>query len=54
MLREPIMCRRCLLDCLTCACSIVREIGGASTILLKNVNGSLPLKKPRSIVLIGV
>ncbi len=33
---------------------IVREIGAASTVLLKNVNGSLPLQKPRSIVLIGV
>jgi len=34
--------------------TIVREIGAASTVLLKNVNGSLPLQKPRSIVLIGV
>ncbi|KAG6862792.1 hypothetical protein C0991_010162 [Blastosporella zonata] len=32
---------------------IVREIGAASTVLLKNVNGALPLDKPRSIVLIG-
>ncbi|RDB23963.1 putative beta-glucosidase L [Hypsizygus marmoreus] len=32
---------------------LVREIGAASTVLLKNVRGALPLKKPRSIVLIG-
>ena len=33
---------------------IVRELGAASTILLKNENGALPLgKKDRSIVLIG-
>jgi len=32
---------------------LVREIGAASTVLLKNVNNALPLKKPRSIVLIG-
>ncbi|KAG5645639.1 hypothetical protein DXG03_005630 [Asterophora parasitica] len=32
---------------------LVREIGAASTVLLKNVNNTLPLKKPRSIVLIG-
>ena len=32
---------------------IVREIGVASTILLKNTNGTLPLKKPRRIVAIG-
>lgn len=32
---------------------LVREIGAASTILLKNVRHALPLKKPRSIVLIG-
>ncbi|TDL23295.1 glycoside hydrolase family 3 protein [Rickenella mellea] len=32
---------------------IVRDIGSASTVLLKNVNGALPLNKPRSIVLIG-
>ncbi|KAI0061287.1 beta-glucosidase [Artomyces pyxidatus] len=32
---------------------VVREIDGASTVLLKNVGGALPLKKPRNIVLIG-
>ena len=32
---------------------VVREIGAASTVLLKNVNGTLPLKKPRKLVLIG-
>ncbi|KAI0041683.1 glycoside hydrolase family 3 protein [Auriscalpium vulgare] len=32
---------------------LVREIGGASTVLLKNVGGALPLKKPRRIVLVG-
>ena len=31
----------------------MREIGAASTVLLKNVNGTLPLNKPRSIVLVG-
>ncbi|KAI9434687.1 beta-glucosidase [Lactarius indigo] len=32
---------------------VVREVGTASTVLLKNVNGALPLKKPRKLVLIG-
>ncbi|KAI0319657.1 beta-glucosidase [Amylostereum chailletii] len=32
---------------------IVREIGAASTVLLKNVDGALPLGKPRKIALIG-
>lgn len=32
---------------------VVREIGAASAVLLKNVDGALPLKKPRTIVLIG-
>ncbi|CAE6537469.1 unnamed protein product [Rhizoctonia solani] len=32
---------------------IVREMGAASTVLLKNVNQTLPLKKPISIALIG-
>lgn len=32
---------------------LVREIGAASTVLLKNERGALPLKKPRSLVLIG-
>ncbi|KAI0289895.1 glycoside hydrolase superfamily [Multifurca ochricompacta] len=33
--------------------ALVREIGAASAVLLKNVNGALPLKKPRRLVLIG-
>jgi beta-glucosidase len=32
---------------------LVREIGAASTVLLKNSRGALPLNKPRSLVLIG-
>ena len=32
---------------------VVREIGAASTVLLKNVAGALPLHKPRSIAIIG-
>ncbi|KAG5731650.1 putative beta-glucosidase L [Termitomyces sp. T112] len=32
---------------------IVREIGAASTVLLKNENDALPLKRPRSIFLAG-
>ena len=32
---------------------IVREIDTSSIVLLKNVDGALPLKKPRKIVLIG-
>ena len=32
---------------------LVREIDTSSIILLKNVNGTLPLKKPRKLVLIG-
>ena len=32
---------------------VVREIGVASAVLLKNNNNTLPLKKPRSIVLVG-
>ncbi|KAF8633827.1 hypothetical protein AX15_001238 [Amanita polypyramis BW_CC] len=32
---------------------LVREIGASSTVLLKNVGGALPLKKPRSLALIG-
>ncbi|KAG6868143.1 hypothetical protein C0993_007217 [Termitomyces sp. T159_Od127] len=32
---------------------LVREIGAASTVLLKNKNGALPLKRPRSIFLAG-
>ncbi|CAA7266631.1 unnamed protein product [Cyclocybe aegerita] len=33
--------------------NIIREIGAASTVLLKNVGGTLPLKAPRSIGIIG-
>ncbi|KAL5479045.1 hypothetical protein ACEPAI_2333 [Sanghuangporus weigelae] len=33
---------------------IVREVGAASTVLLKNVNKSLPLGKPRSVTLFGL
>ncbi|KAI8992753.1 beta-glucosidase [Trametes punicea] len=32
---------------------VVREIGAAGTVLLKNVGAALPLKKPRSIAVIG-
>jgi beta-glucosidase-like glycosyl hydrolase len=32
---------------------LVREIGAASIVLLKNVNDALPLQKPRRLVLIG-
>lgn len=32
---------------------IVREIGAASAVLLKNERGALPLNKPRSLVLVG-
>ncbi|KAG2344292.1 glycoside hydrolase family 3 protein [Suillus weaverae] len=32
---------------------LVREIGAAGTVLLKNTNGALPLNKPRNMVLIG-
>ncbi|KAG1762842.1 glycoside hydrolase family 3 protein [Suillus occidentalis] len=32
---------------------LVREIGAAGTVLLKNKNGALPLNKPRNMVLIG-
>jgi hypothetical protein len=33
--------------------NIIRQIGGASTVLLKNTNNALPLKKPKSIAVIG-
>ena len=33
--------------------SIIRDIGARSTVLLKNVNGALPLKKPKFIAVIG-
>lgn len=32
---------------------IVREIGSAGSVLLKNTGSALPLKKPRSVALIG-
>ena len=32
---------------------VVREIGAAGTVLLKNVAGALPLKAPKSIAIIG-
>ncbi|RPD58566.1 hypothetical protein L226DRAFT_536965 [Lentinus tigrinus ALCF2SS1-7] len=32
---------------------VVREIGAAGTVLLKNVGDALPLRKPRSIAIIG-
>jgi beta-glucosidase len=32
---------------------VIREIGQRSTVLLKNVNGALPLKKPNSVAVIG-
>ena len=32
---------------------VVREIGAASAILLKNVAGALPLRKPKSLAIIG-
>ena len=32
---------------------VVREIGAAGTVLLKNVAGTLPLTKPRSVAIIG-
>ena len=32
---------------------VVREIGAAGTVMLKNVAGTLPLSKPRSIAIIG-
>jgi hypothetical protein len=33
--------------------ALIREIGGASTVLLKNTKSALPLKKPKSIAVIG-
>lgn len=32
---------------------LIRKIGAASTVLLKNVNNTLPLHRPRSIMLVG-
>ena len=33
--------------------SLIRTIGAASTVLLKNTNGALPLKAPKSLAIIG-
>ena len=33
--------------------SLIRTIGAASTVLLKNTGGVLPLNKPRTIAVIG-
>ncbi|KLO13958.1 glycoside hydrolase family 3 protein [Schizopora paradoxa] len=33
--------------------TLIREIGAASTVLLKNVNGTLPLNKPKTIAIVG-
>lgn len=33
--------------------SVIRDIGAASTVLLKNVRNVLPLKAPKSIGIIG-
>lgn len=32
---------------------LIRRIGSAGTVLLKNTDGALPLLKPRAIVLVG-
>ena len=32
---------------------IVREIGAAATVLLKNVAGALPLRAPKNVAIIG-
>jgi len=33
--------------------ALIREIGGASTVLLKNTNNALPLNRPQSVAVIG-
>jgi beta-glucosidase len=33
--------------------AVIREIGGASTVLLKNTKNALPLSKPKSVAVIG-
>jgi beta-glucosidase len=33
--------------------TLIRELGAAGTVLLKNVNGALPLKAPKSIAVLG-
>ena len=44
---------RCLCRLLTQSTRVIQHIGAASTVLLKNINGTLPLRKPRNIALIG-
>ncbi|THH07422.1 hypothetical protein EW145_g3390 [Phellinidium pouzarii] len=34
--------------------TLIRQIGAASAVLLKNTNGALPLKAPKSIAIIGI
>lgn len=36
-----------------CHLSLIRDIGSSSTVLLKNQNGVLPLKAPKTIGIIG-
>lgn len=33
--------------------TLIRQIGAASTVLLKNTNNALPLKNPSSIAILG-
>lgn len=33
--------------------SLIRTIGAASTVLLKNTNGVLPLRAPKTIAIVG-
>lgn len=33
--------------------TLIRELGAAGTVLLKNVGGALPLKKPKNIAVFG-
>lgn len=33
--------------------TLIRELGSAGTVLLKNVNGALPLKAPKNIAVLG-
>lgn len=33
--------------------TLIRELGAAGTVLLKNVNGALPLKAPKNIAVFG-
>lgn len=45
------LCSAVLIYCYQC--SLIRTIGAASTVLLKNTNGALPLNKPKTIGIIG-